>query len=124
MGVNWHRGAGYNSYFVPGAQYHGGVASPGGIVAGDFNGDGHADFIVANTASHSMSVFTGDGDGNFAFRGDQYASEMALVMVAADFNKDGLLDLAYTQYDPGRVTVAINKGPCAKPRRGRPVSRP
>jgi hypothetical protein len=49
---------------------------------------------------------------------------MALVMVAADFNKDGLLDLAYTQYDPGRVTVAINKGPCAKPRRGRPVSRP
>ena len=43
---------------------------PGGVngdtfAAGDFNGDGKADLAIADTASNSISVFLGNGDGTF-----------------------------------------------------------
>jgi hypothetical protein len=39
---------------------------PSSIAAGDFNGDGKLDLAVANGTSNTLSIFLGDGTGNFA----------------------------------------------------------
>jgi Flp pilus assembly secretin CpaC len=39
--------------------------NPSSVVVADFNGDGNADFAVANQADNTISVFIGDGNGGF-----------------------------------------------------------
>jgi hypothetical protein len=79
-------------------------SGPIGLIAGDFNNDGHIDLISANTpieavsGPSTLSVFLGDGKGNFA-RTDIDLSfapvgPIDAGLIAADFNKDGDLDLA------------------------------
>jgi hypothetical protein len=38
---------------------------PGMIVVADFNGDGNQDIAVASPASNLVTIFPGDGQGNF-----------------------------------------------------------
>ncbi len=40
-------------------------SSPSAVVVADFNGDGDADFAVANRGDNTISVFKGDGKGGF-----------------------------------------------------------
>jgi Flp pilus assembly secretin CpaC len=40
-------------------------ANPSAVVVADFNGDGNADFAVANKGDNTISVFKGDGKGGF-----------------------------------------------------------
>ncbi len=50
---------------APGSPYAVGTA-PSSVVVADFNGDGNLDFAVANKGDNTISVFKGDGKGNFA----------------------------------------------------------
>jgi hypothetical protein len=74
-------------------------SGPIALIAGDFNNDGHIDLISANTpiigvsGPSTLSVFLGDGKGNFS-RTDINLSFVPFGLIAADFNKDGNLDLA------------------------------
>lgn len=80
----------------------------GGTVA-DVNGDGKLDVVVVDQNSPS-NVWTmlGNGDGTF-----QSSTSVALSgnggynVVFADFNGDGLLDLAENDYNSGQVTVYL-----------------
>ncbi len=49
--------------------------NPFTVANGDFNWDGHPDFAAASTASDTVSVFLGDGDGGF--------SQTASIAIAA-----------------------------------------
>ena len=40
-------------------------ANPSAVVIGDFDGDGNKDFAVVNQGDNTISVFKGDGAGNF-----------------------------------------------------------
>ncbi len=69
--------------------------NPNGIVAGDFNGDGHADLAVTNASSGTVSVLlrrpTNDGfDAQQAIA----VSATPIGIAAADFDADGHPDLA------------------------------
>ena len=74
-------------------------SGPIAMVSGDFNNDGHVDLISANTpiigvsGPSTLSVFLGDGKGNFT-RKDIDLAFPPFGLIAADFNKDGKLDLA------------------------------
>jgi hypothetical protein len=65
-----------------------------GIATGDFNHDGKVDVISANSGADSLSVLLGKGNGRFIEERDFPTGERPDQMVLADFNNDGLPDVA------------------------------
>ncbi len=103
--------------FQPRVDYTTG-ASPYGVIAADFNGDGILDLAVANSASSSVSILLGNGDGTFQPKVD-YATGIVTMtqpslgpqdLVAGDFNGDGNLDLAEANDTVGTVGILLGKG--------------
>jgi len=69
---------------------------PTAIISGDFNGDGNLDLAVVNSVSSTVSILFGNGNGTFQAQ-TAYSCECYLyfpIIAAADFNRDGRLDLA------------------------------
>jgi len=92
----------------------------GRIATGDFNSDGHLDFVLAYQSKYGSPtgvflLFLGHGDGTFADaipvgNTGNYAYEV----VSADINNDGHPDLVYQNYayptDTLQVRVLLNDG--------------
>ena len=80
--------------------------NPGSTGAGDFNGDGKQDIVVGGS---SLAVYYGNGDGTL-----QTAQTTAggSTLVTADFNHDGLTDVAYIagQADIGPISLQVLLG--------------
>ena len=66
------------------------------VLAGDFNHDGKADYITANGDANTVSVVLGKGNGTFIDIGPAVPTNGAVSnqIIAADFNNDGIPDLA------------------------------
>jgi hypothetical protein len=62
--------------------------------AGDLNGDGVADLVVANTESSTISVFLADGAGGFLPRVIYPAGPGPYDLDIVDLDSDGVLDVA------------------------------
>jgi len=86
--------------------------NPFSIAAGDFNGDGHPDLVVANQGSNSVTVLLGNGSGGFtAASGSPVAVGNHPNSVAVgDFNGDGKADLAVANFADNTVTVLLGNG--------------
>jgi hypothetical protein len=93
--------------------FHAGVigsgGSPRGIVAADFDGDGHLDFAAANfgSAPHDVSVWYGDGHGGFGRPEFHAVGAGPFSIAAGDVNHDGHPDLAVAVADAHKVTVLL-----------------
>ena len=117
-----------NGTFQPTTPISLGSLQPSALVAGDFNGDGRADLVVAGQVTgqfgeddeNELEVLLGDGDGtfqattpidmgNFALNGT-----LRMSLVAGDFTGDGLTDLALAGVDQfsseGEVEVLLGQG--------------
>src|SRR5580698_4753354 len=69
---------------------------PQSIAVGDFNKDGKLDLAVSNYNNGSVGsvgIFLGNGDGTFQPEVDYAVGSGPVVVMAADFNRDGNLDL-------------------------------
>ncbi|MCB0319419.1 MAG: VCBS repeat-containing protein [Bdellovibrionales bacterium] len=62
-------------------------------VVGDVNNDGNLDVIFADQISGDASILLGNGDGTFAVEISTTAKSSSRVVLAEDFNGDGILDL-------------------------------
>ncbi|WP_109488638.1 FG-GAP-like repeat-containing protein [Occallatibacter savannae] len=88
-------------------------SSPVGLGVGDFNRDGIPDLAVVDTLqSAPVRMFLGNGDGTFT-AGANYAitGDSPVGICVGDFNSDGFLDLAVTNYsNASRDAIAILLG--------------
>jgi Bacterial type II and III secretion system protein/FG-GAP-like repeat len=108
--------------FFNGIKYATGV-TPVFVASADVNGDEILDLIVAdsgtvatanNAVINSVSVFIGNGDGTFgtatAGRFDYPAGTNPTSIAIADFNGDGLPDMAVTAQGDNALAVLIGTG--------------
>ena len=95
-----------NSYLTNGL-------GPIGVAVGDFNADQKDDLIVANQGSDAVSLLVGNGDGTFGpalpFTTLDASSNGhgPVSVVAADFNGDGLLEVATADTGDGFVSTLL-----------------
>jgi hypothetical protein len=82
--------------FEPARQYTTGADSaPFDLTLADLNRDNRLDVAVGNYDSVSVSVFLGLGDGTYGPRRDYEMGDFTLdAVVVADFDRDGILDIA------------------------------
>jgi hypothetical protein len=88
-----------------------------GVVSGDFDGDGRADIYVANDMSPNF-LYRNRGDGTFSEEGmlsgtalsADGASQAGMGVDAADFDRDGDLDIVVTNYQLENNTLYRNDG--------------
>jgi hypothetical protein len=82
------------------------------IAVGDFNRDGMLDVAVSDSKSNSVSILLGSGDGQFrpiwAFRLPMQGKVYHLA--TADFNGDGIPDLAVSNQEDDTFDVMLGNG--------------
>jgi hypothetical protein len=90
---------------------------PIALGVGDFNGDGKLDLAVANNGNASngkpgtVTILLGNGKGGFRLGGTFDTGSGPDSVAVGDFNGDGELDLALSNYNVGRGnTVAVLLG--------------
>lgn len=117
--------------FLPNGKYPVVVNSTGfpqSIIKGDFNGDGKIDLAMSLNAPNQVALLLGKGDGSFQplTRFSTDSGGTPTTVVAADFNRDGKLDLMTAEQNQcgagcsvsGTVTIfaGIGDGTFAAPR--------
>ena len=86
-------------------------------LAADFNADGHIDLAFAHHDSYVVAILLGDGGGNFsAPPGSPFNAKPAARtphthgLAAADFNRDGKLDLVVANNADNDISLLLGDG--------------
>lgn len=87
---------------------------PAAVVARDVGGDGALDLLVTNSGSGDLLALHGDGSGAFGPRAPYASGPRGVSVVVADWNADGVPDLAaaYEGEDdvPGGLSIHLGLG--------------
>ena len=87
-----------------------GEKGPHNIVVGDFTGDKVPDIVVCNRRGGSISVIPGRGDGTFVYPHFNYVvGSQPRSITGADFNRDGMMDIAVVLYQKQILEVFLRK---------------
>jgi hypothetical protein len=76
----------------------------------DYNLDGLMDFTVGNSTNNKVTVFKGDGTGNFSSIQNYSADSGIRGLVILDADCDGFPDIVTANRDGNNVSVLINNG--------------
>ncbi len=96
---------------APGNSFTAG-SLPTSVAIGDFNGDGKPDFVTANSADNTITIFLGNGSGGFVLApGSPISVGLSPQFVAVgDLNADGHQDLVTANARDNTVTILLGNG--------------
>lgn len=83
---------------------------PAAVAAGDLDGDGHQDLVVANQLSDDLTILLGDGTGHLVNAGRVPGGENPADVALADLNEDGNLDIVVANHDTDYLTILHGNG--------------
>jgi VCBS repeat protein len=95
-------------------NHDGGAATA--LEAADLNGDGFLDLVATDVGfpllleGTTVSVVLGRGDGTFGAPASVPVGTSPMAIVAADFNRDGHVDLAVANSTDSTVSVLLGRG--------------
>jgi FG-GAP-like repeat len=97
--------------FQPALQFST-TMGPSALGVGDFNGDGIPDLAVTEYGfnSSALAIFLGNGDGTFRAGAVYTSVSFPYSVTVADFNGDGILDLAVSNNATNNVGVMFGNG--------------
>jgi hypothetical protein len=101
-----------NGTFGSETRYQG-ILGAHSITTGDFNCDGNLDLVAGQaSSSHALAILPGNGNGTFGraltnFTGISGTDYQSLAV--ADFDGDGLVDLATTSGSINAISVRLNQ---------------
>ena len=103
--------------FIPAASTNMGSSfNVTSVTVGDFNGDGKLDLAVGGSIAgqvgptYSINILLGNGDGTFTSKGSVATGGAFQTFAAADFNGDGIPDLAVVNTTADIVTILLGNG--------------
>lgn len=111
-------GSGNGSFLTPvaystGTCANGAPCNPQAVAVGDLNRDGFPDLAVVNAPASSngnVSVLFNNGDGTFGSPVAYSVATFPTAVAIADFNGDGLPDLAVGDSGDGNIYIFLNTG--------------
>jgi hypothetical protein len=98
------------SLFTAASQTPATGSKPFSVAEGDFNHDGIPDLVVANSASNTVSVLLGNGDGTYQTQATYATGNGPYSVTVGDFNGDGNLDLAAANLTDNTISVLLGNG--------------
>ena len=86
--------------------------TPSSVAVGDFNGDGIPDLAVANYGAGTVTILLGNGNGTFtqALNTPTTVGGGPSSVAVADFNGDGIADLAVANSNDNTATILLGNG--------------
>jgi hypothetical protein len=92
------------------AAYHAAGQRPYQVITGQFTSSGNLDLVFADWLSGQVCVLLGNGDGTFQ-RQKCFPVPAPVALASGDFNEDGKLDLAVTEFNgTGRGALGLFLG--------------
>jgi hypothetical protein len=102
--------------FKPPVNYAVGL-DPRFVAVADFNLDGKLDLVTANGGASTISILYGNGDGTFQPQITYVVNNTPVASprwaAVADYNNDGIPDVATSNYDADTVSVLLGTGQTA-----------
>ena len=82
--------------------------TPAAVVVADWNGDGHADLLVADSTSGKVVCYVADGQGGFPNKITVTTLADVSSIAVADFDQDGAIDVASASSQTPDVFIHFN----------------
>ena len=86
------------------------LSSPVAVAVSDFNRDGKADVAAASVQNNTITLFTGNAEGNLLPKHVVPVGRMPVAIAAADFDHDGNPDLAVANAGSHNVSILLGNG--------------